>query len=175
MTSFIDLMKSDVWSEADIVNRTEAMVRTEFSAVSEAILNRKITGAGLGQYTLTEAEMGKLQGFALATEEARLAGTAARADMALLLEVMASEVAWKRLGMLPVEPVIESQTDPATEATTDVVVNQDALDTDDAERAAAQAVVAAASEAVTGWVLRRNPAPAPEVVLNNGVAPVEPA
>lgn len=89
--SFINLMANDVWSEADIVARTEAIVRSQFSAIDEQILNRKVTGQVLGQYTLTTAEQAEVQAFATATESARQEGVAARADMALLSQALGVE------------------------------------------------------------------------------------
>jgi hypothetical protein len=89
--SFVDVMANDVWTAADIVRRTEAMVRSQFSAEDEQILNRKVTGQMLGQYTLTPDEQAELGAFAAATEAARLQGVAARADMALLAQALAVE------------------------------------------------------------------------------------
>jgi hypothetical protein len=89
--SFVDVMANDVWTAADIVRRTEAIVRSQFSAEDEQILNRKVTGQMLGQYTLTPDEQAELSAFAAATEAARLQGSAARADMALLAQALAVE------------------------------------------------------------------------------------
>jgi hypothetical protein len=86
--SFVDLMANDVWTDADIVRRTEAIVRGQFSAEDEQILNRKVMGQVLGQYTLTADEQAELGAFAAATEAARQQGAAARADMALLAQAM---------------------------------------------------------------------------------------
>ena len=132
--SFIDFLASDVWSEQDIVARTEAMIHSEFSLEREGIINRKVTGAALGAYRLTVEEGAELQAYQLACEQARQAGNAARADMALLREAMAVEAALRRLAM------------PAVE-----------LDADAVERAAAQVVVDAASEEVVELVARRSP------------------
>jgi len=89
--SFVNLMGNDVWSEADIVNRTEAMISSEFTPVQAAILQRKATGALLGAYSLTNDEQAELANYAQTSEAARVAGNEARADMALLLEAMALE------------------------------------------------------------------------------------
>ena len=131
-------MASHVWSEADIVNRTEAMVRSVFNAQAEDILSRKATGALLGQYALTPDEQAELARFAACTNAARAAGIAARADMALLAQVLPIEAAARRLVLPVVEPIIEG--DPPT------IVNQAAVDADAAEREAAMAIVDAASE-----------------------------
>ena len=128
--SFVDLMGSVVWSEADIVRRTEEMVRSSFSAEEEAILNRKTLGAVLGMYQMTPGEQAEMAAFAAVTEQARQAGIEARADMALLSAVMALEDAVR------------------------VLQREDATDE---ERAAAQAVVGAATPEVNALYQARNP------------------
>lgn len=136
MNRFINLMGHDVWSEADIVSRTEAMVRGVVSATDERIINRKLQGAMLGQYTLSIQEQEEVERFARVTHEAQAAGAAARADMALLQGALNVEAAQRRLA----QPVA----DPAE---------------DDAARAAAQAVVDGASQEVLALVALRNPMP----------------
>lgn len=90
--SFIDLTADHVWSEADIVNRMESMIRASFPASEEAIINRKITGRGLGFYPpLTPEEQAEIADYAAACEVAQQAGRDARADMALLGRVLAAE------------------------------------------------------------------------------------
>lgn len=101
MTSFVNLMADDVWSEADIVSRTEAIIRGQFSRETEDILNRKVTGVLLGQYTLSPTEQADLGRYAAASEQARAEGVAARADMALLLQALALEAAWAAGQTLP--------------------------------------------------------------------------
>lgn len=153
MTSFVDLMADDVWSEADIVRRTEAMIRSEFSAEAETILNRKVSGMVLGIYAPTPAEQADMVRYQAAVEGARVAGDKARADMALLLRVfpleeaqrrldrMALVVAWDRLQDPEVEPVVDEETG--------AVVNADEVAQDQAERATALA-------AVSGHVIERD-------------------
>lgn len=128
--SFIDLMANDVWSEADIIRRTEAMIRSEFPAEIETILNRKIAGAMIGEYVLTEDEQADVARYKIVAQQAQIEGAAARADMALLAEVMAHEAALRRLAE---------------------------LDLADEERAAAQALVDAASPEVLSLYALRNP------------------
>jgi len=100
---FINMMSNDIWSESDIVRRTENMIRSVFSAEQEDILNRKATGAALGQYELTESDLTSLSKYASVSEDARQEGDAARADMALLMQVFEIESAINRLN----SPVIE--------------------------------------------------------------------
>lgn len=147
MTSFIDLLASYVWSEVDIVSRTEALVRSQISTTDERIINRKLQGAMMGQYTLSVAEQDEVERFARVTQEAQAAGAAARADMVLLQGALDVEAAQRRLAVPPVAPVEEG-----AEVSGDGVV-------DAQERAAAQAVVDAAGPAVLDLVALRNPAP----------------
>jgi len=151
--SFVDLMADDRWSEADIVRRTEAMIRSEFSAEAETILNRKVSGMVLGIYAPTEAEQAEMAAYQAAVEAARVAGNEARADMAILLRVfpleeaqrrldrMALVVAWDRLQDPEVEPVVDEETG--------AVLNADEVAQDQAERATALA-------AVSGYVIERD-------------------
>lgn len=143
--SFVDLMADDRWSEADIVRRTEAMIRSEFSADAETILNRKVSGMVLGIYAPTEAEQAEMARYQATVEAARVAGDNARADMAVLLRVFPLEeaqrrldrvalvVAWDRLQDPEVEPVVDEETGAVT--------NADEVAQDQAERAAALSAV----------------------------------
>lgn len=139
MSSFIDLMKNDVWSEADIKTRLHAEIRSEISEQSEAELNRALQGKILGMHTMTPGEMALLMAFKMATDRVALLGVQARADMALLAETMALESATARLAR-------ESAPDSPE---------------DDAGRAAAEAVVTAASPQAQALHRLRNPVAAP--------------
>lgn len=151
--SFIDLMASDVWTEADIVRRTEAMVRAEFSAERETILNRKVSGAIIGSYEMTEQDQAEVALFQQVTLAAKDAGDAARADMALLAQVFEVESAARRLAL----PEVQPELDEAGYGT-----NQEAIDQDAAERAQAQAVIDGASPEARALYDLRNPPPPPE-------------
>jgi hypothetical protein len=135
MNSFIDLMANDIWSDQDVTTRTEAMVRSVMPLQDELVLNRKVQGAALGQYELTAQDQADMARLAQAGFEAQQMGIAARADMALLLQVLEVEAAIKRL---------DQPEDEAYEA-------------DQAERAEAMAVVSGASEEVLRWVEQRRP------------------
>lgn len=162
MTSFINLMANDIWSDADITRRTEAMLRTEFSQEAETILNRKVLGMSLGTYTPTaqdQLDMARYNETALA---AQATGVAARADMALLSQTLVYEAAMRRLER-PLPP-------------------EDAPDEeklqDEAERADATAIIDdAPQEVVDLYALRNPPTPEPDPVpeLPQDDAPVEPA
>lgn len=166
MTSFINLMANDVWSDADITNRTEAMVRSEFSATTEGIINRKVSGAGLGAYTLTLADQAEIGYFAQVTQAAAMAGMAAKADMILLQSALDYEAAQERLAQLPItEPATVTITD--TDGATTEAPNP-AIAADAEERAAAQAVLDAVFVYTLELVALRNP---PPVVIEPEVLP----
>lgn len=93
MASFIDLNGSIVWSEADIVRRTESMIASEFTPDQVAILNRVATAAALGQYTLSTEEMADIGRYNSVCMAAREAGNAARIDNAALAAALAYEAA----------------------------------------------------------------------------------
>ena len=145
MTSFINLLANDIWSDADITRRTEAMVRTEFSAEAETILNRKVAGISLSQYTPTPEDLAEMARFKEVVDAAHDEGVAARADMVLLSETLVYEAAktrlaqttlqdaWDRLQLPEVEPILDQETGE--------VLNQAEVDQDKAERAAAQQIV----------------------------------
>jgi hypothetical protein len=143
--SFVDLMGNDVWTEADILNRTEAMVREHVSATEETILNRKVSAAGMGIYQLTAEDRAAIGAFAQATHAAQLAGIEARADMALLSGAMAVETAYARLLIPAVDVTV-------TDAEGNEVPNPVK---DQAERVAAQAVIDGATQPVLDLVETR--------------------
>ena len=95
--SFIDLLGSIVWPDVDITARTEAMVHAEFSVQEETILNRKVTGAVLGQWQMTPSEQGDLMRYAAVCLQAKQAGAEARADNDRLRQALAVEAALRRL------------------------------------------------------------------------------
>lgn len=150
---FINMLANDVWTEAEIVNRTEAMVRSRMSLADELVLNRKIEGARAGQYTLSLEDEAQMAELAAAGMEAQMAGIAARTDMLTLLEVFEVEAAEKRLALPVVEPLFDDEFN---------IVNQAEVDADNAERAIAQERIDAADEEVMTWVEARRPPPPPE-------------
>ena len=89
--SFINLMADDVWTDADITNRARATIA---SAVSEARQNELRTimlGHVAGLRTATPAELAEIMQVKALTEQAAAAAAQARADMALLSQVLAAE------------------------------------------------------------------------------------
>jgi hypothetical protein len=110
MNSFIDLMASDVWSEADIVNRTEALIASAFPQPRYAILDRKFKGALAGHPEVMDAEaQAELLEYQTISFQAGALADAARADMALLLQAMAVETAQRRLAQDPVADDAQDQ------------------------------------------------------------------
>ena len=114
MTSFINLLGSDVWSDADITRRTEAMVRAEFSADAETILNRKVSGALLGAYVMTPEDEAEVMRFNAVTTAAAAAGALAHVDMAQLAQAMAVEAAQAQLQAAPDDELAQAVVDAAT-------------------------------------------------------------
>jgi hypothetical protein len=129
--SFIDLMGNTVWSEQDIVSKTEAMIRSEFPVQTELILNRKVVGQIGGMYQMTDSEKEELARYQVAVENARIAGVEARKDMELLNRVLHLEAVAARLKQPVIEQIIVDG----------VVINQEEIDADYAERATAQAIL----------------------------------
>ena len=145
--SFINMMANDVWSQADILRKTESMIRTYYSEEQENILNRKMTGVITGNYQLNAQEGAEIQDFSVKIMESRQANIEATRDMILLLQVLDTEKSFLRLRLPMLEEVIEEE----------IVTNHEEIDTDLQERNAAEEVVASASEEVMKWVLLRNP------------------
>lgn len=120
MASFVDVMSNDIWTEADIVARTEAMIQAAVSAQEQAILSRKMIAFSMGRLIPTADEAALLERFERAAYDAQAAGVAAREDMALLAATMAYEAAAARLGDALLDPeqraAAEAVIDEASEA-----------------------------------------------------------
>jgi hypothetical protein len=145
MSSFVNLMADDVWSETDIIRRTEAMIRSEFSLELETILNRKVSGMALGTYQPTEQDLADMARYDEVARAAQAAGVAARADMALLLQVFPLEVAQRRLDRTALSAawarLQEPEIEPVLDEETGEVTNAEEIETDKTEREAARMVV----------------------------------
>lgn len=125
MTSFVDMMANDVWSEEDIVNRTEAMIASEFPPAQVAILNRVATAAALGQYTLTDDEVAEIERYNVVCVAAREAGIAARADMQQLQRALDYEAA---------QSVIDASTTEVRQLVADRLEHRTPVDPDPIEQ-----------------------------------------
>lgn len=158
--SFINLLANDVWSEADIINKTEAELHSVVSKEAELILSRKMIGFSLGRIIPTAQEQADLLAYEIASYQAQQSGIAARADMVLLQSALDYERALRRL-MLPAvtKPAMVTVVD---DAHAHVEIINPAIAVDEAERAAAQAVLDAANESTLALVALRNSPPAPD-------------
>lgn len=146
MSSFIDMMANDVWSQADIDNKVQAMIRSRYSDNDELKAARLARSGGDPAFVAALDEW-----IASCVAE----GRQARDDMTLLLQVFDVEAAERRLALPVVEPELDEQGN---------IVNMEALAQDQNERDAAEAVVDDASPEVMQWVdARRPPEPVPEV------------
>lgn len=156
--SFIDLMASDVWSNGDIDNRVQALIRSRYSENDELKASRLAR-----KPDQSESDLAFVAGVDAWIAECVQQGSDARADMALLNEVLPMEDAARRLALPVVEPEINEEGE---------VTNQEAVDADIAQRADAQAVLDNASPEAKALYEQRNP-PAPEP--EEPVEPEEPA
>lgn len=162
--SFINLLANDIWSDADITNKTEAIIHSKFSVLEENILNRKVTGVLIGSYVMSPEEELQLQRYKEFSERAKQEGIDARNDMALLLRVFELEKAYSRLNLPVVEPEYDEDGN---------ILNQEQLDIDLEERSVAQEVVDSATEEEQELYLLRNPfveevVPDEEIIQSTG-------
>jgi hypothetical protein len=150
--SFVDMMASDVWSSADIDNKVQALIRSRYSAQDELKASRLARTPNPSETDAAfVASVDSWIGDCVAE------GRAARTDMELLAQVLDMEAHKRRLDMPLAEPVLDEQ---------ELVANQDALDADTAERAAAQALLDAASPEAKELFDLRNPQPPVEEALD---------
>lgn len=179
--SFINLLANDVWSDADMLRRTESMIRSEFSQEAETILNRKAVGMALGTYTPSAEELIEMDRYTTVVEAARVELQAAQADMALLTQVFELEKAdrvVKQMSLSEALTVIESVKPEEVIAEDGTITNQEEINTynnnlnnaqtvitiygsdieaNEAARAAAQLVLDEAEQPVKNIFLLRNP------------------
>ena len=167
--SFIDMTKSDVWSEDDIINRTEAIIANKFPKHRLDILSRKVQGQGMG-YVLTVQEQADLVEYQTVCYMAGTEADAARADMALLLAVLDHEVLMRRLAQDPQPETIEVAIEPdVVDSATEMRPNP-LFEADAAERADATIKAANATPEVVALYGLRNPMPEPVEVLDEPAA-----
>lgn len=130
--SFINLLANDHWSDADMLRRTESMIRSEFSQEAETILNRKAVGMALGTYTPSAEELAEMGKYTTVVEAARTELQAAGADMALLLKVFELEKADRIVKQMPLsEALIVIETTKPDEIVDEFgnITNQEELNT----------------------------------------------
>jgi hypothetical protein len=86
--SYINLLSNDLWSEADIVNRGRAEIEALVPAARQSELQTIMLGHISGMRVATPEEMQEIGMVQAVTEATSLANAQARADMALLVEVL---------------------------------------------------------------------------------------
>ncbi len=159
----INLLSNDIWSERDIVSHTEALVHQVTPVADEMVLNRKLTAASMGQWTLTAEEQAELAAYSEACLAAHQVGIQMRADMALLNEVLAYEAAMARLALPPVtEPLTITVTDQDGVASE---VPNPAIAQDAEARMLAQMAIDTEDQDVLTLYALRHPAEAPVEVV----------
>lgn len=176
--SFVDLMGSTEWSDAQIAHRVVAMIRQRFSLDDEQKMARIAIGEQRGVYRPTPEESQMIDDYQLYVLACRAEGEQARQDAALLRQALAYERARERLARprlidgLPARTVYdgtgETITDPETGMDRLVTVPREiaavpplppddpAAIADEAERAEAQAIIDAATRQVLDLVAQRD-------------------
>ena len=91
MTSFVNLLGSDLWSEADILARSRAVINSQVPEARQNELRTIMLGHIAQMRGASSEELAEIMQVAALTEQASTDNAAARADMALLTEVMAYE------------------------------------------------------------------------------------
>ena len=89
--SFINLLANDSWSDADIISHGRTVIASVVSEPRQRELQTIMLGHLAGMRTATADELAEIALVQQATEQQVIDNAAARADMALLLEVMAFE------------------------------------------------------------------------------------
>lgn len=171
MASFINLLASDLWSEADILARVRAQVEGIVPTARQDELRTIMLGHIAQMRVATPNELGEIMQVGELTEQAAVDAAAARADMALLHGALAYEAALARLSQPEITQPLTVMHTNAQGVTTKVPnpeLEQDAL-----ARATAHTVVDTASPEVLALHALRHPVVvasepeenAPEVVL----------
>ena len=154
--SIVNLLKNDIWSEADIINAGRAAIYSQISFDRQQELQTIMLGHIAGMRTATMEELAEIAQVQAVTEAQASANAEARADMARLLAVMAYEAALERLTCAPI-------TEPATIMEGEVEVPNPWIAHDAQERAEAQALIDAATQGTLDLHALRHPAPVEEV------------
>ena len=170
--SFVNLYGNDVWSVQDINNRVQSMIRSKYSAEDElkaSRLARKTDRSEEDELFIMSIDEWILQ----CLEE----GKQAVVDNALLVEVIEYEAAERRLDQYELEkgtedipPITEFILDEEGNPTDEPNPEWVRVLVDREERAAAQAIVDAASADVVELYALRNPEPVEESVEESAPA-----
>jgi hypothetical protein len=159
--SIVNLLKNDIWSEADIINAGRAAIYSQISFDRQQELQTIMLGHIAGMRTATMEELAEIAQVQAVTEAQASANALARADMALLNDVLAYEAALDRLTCAPI-------TEPATVTVFDAhggssVIANPAIAHDAQERAEAQALIDASTQGTLDLYALRHPVPPEEV------------
>ena len=154
--SIVNLLKNDIWSEADIINAGRAAIYSQISFDRQQELQTIMLGHIAGMRTATMEELAEIAQVQAVTEAQASANAAARADMALLNDVLAYEAALERLTCAPI-------TEPATIMEGEIEVPNPWIAHDAQERAEAQALIDASTQETLDLYALRHPAPVEEV------------
>ena len=154
--SIVNLLKNDIWSEADIINAGRAAIYSQISFDRQQELQTIMLGHIAGMRTATMEELTEIAQVQAVTEAQASANAAARADMALLNDVLAYEAALERLTCAPI-------TEPATIMEGEIEVPNPWIAHDAQERAEAQALIDASTQETLDLYALRHPAPVEEV------------
>jgi outer membrane protein assembly factor BamA len=141
--SFVDLMANDIWSDTDINNKVQALIRSQYSEQDELKASRLARNSDISANDL----------LFIANLDAWISscvneGRNARSDMQLLLQVISLEQAQARLSQPEVQPELDEEGN---------VLNQQQLDEDKQAREQAQAVLDGATADTWALYLQRNP------------------
>jgi outer membrane protein assembly factor BamA len=141
--SFVDLMANDIWSDTDINNKVQALIRSKYSEQDELKASRLARNSDISANDL----------LFIANLDAWISscvneGRNARSDMQLLLQVISLEQAQARLSQPEVQPELDEEGN---------VLNQQQLDEDKQAREQAQAVLDGATADTWALYLQRNP------------------
>ena len=162
MASFINLLASDLWSEADILARVRAQVEGIVPTARQDELRTIMLGHIAQMRVATPTELGEIMQVGALTEQAAVDAAAARADMALLTQVIALEAAFDQT-MLPAPEfaLVETMDEQGVLI---LVASPEAVKDND-ERMAAANVIQVTSEMPEVLALfdLRNPVPEEEV------------
>lgn len=159
--SIVNLLKNDIWSEADIINAGRAAIYSQISFDRQQELQTIMLGHIAGLRTATMEELAEIAQVQAVTEAQASANAAARADMALLNDVLAYEAALDRLTCAVIDGPLMIESTGLNGLVSDIPNPAIAVDAE--ERYAAEAVINAASEETHVLYVLRHPAPPEEV------------
>lgn len=145
--SFINMLENDLWTDAEIANKADDLIHETFPIIQETILNRKVLGSQLGEWTLTEEDLAEQDRYRKVCEDAALMSDEAKADNLLLRRILEVEPSYQLVKSPPISPIIEN----------DIVINQEQITQDVHNKILAQDIVDLISPEELYWIQLRNP------------------